>query len=346
MTLDMTVEQNEIRDSLRGVLARPGDAWASLVNLGMTEIPFPESMGGAGYGAKDLSVVTAELGRAMTVAPYLSSIVLAGSTLLECATDDACAEYVPAIAAGSTTAALVTGYPFSVSNIDAHANGRQLTLNGRQDFVVDGAEADLLVVVANGQAGPELAVVDGTAPGVTRTPMEALDFTRALTRVEFADVEASRVGGSDLRSGLERAQALALAAVASEQVGAARACLDMSVDYAKTRQQFGRPIGSFQSIKHRLSDMSIAIELAEAAVLDAADAATDRDTAAFVTAVSTARVLATTASVFAAEESIQIHGGIGFTWEHPLHTYFRRAKTNELLFGTVESHLEVVASGL
>jgi alkylation response protein AidB-like acyl-CoA dehydrogenase len=120
----------------------------------------------------------------------------------------------------------------------------------------------------------------------------------------------------------------------------------MSADYAKTRHQFGRAIGSFQAIKHRLSDMSIAIELAEAAVLDAADAATDRDTAAFVTAVSTARVLATTAAVFAAEESIQIHGGIGFTWEHPLHTYFRRAKTNELLFGTVESHLEAVAGGL
>ncbi|SNT46845.1 acyl-CoA dehydrogenase family protein [Rhodococcoides kyotonense] len=346
MTLETTAEQNEIRDSLRGVLARSGDAWGSLVDLGMTEIPFPESVGGAGYGAKDLSVVIAELGRAMTTAPYLSSVVLAGSTLVQCASERALAQHVPAIASGSKTAALVAGYPFGASGIDARADGEELTLNGRQDVVVDGADADVLVVVARGPDGPELAVIDGRAAGVAREPLEALDFTRPLAAVELRDVRAARAGRDDLAQRLERAQAVAVVAVASEQVGAARACLEMSVEYAKARKQFGRAIGSFQSIKHRLSDMSIAIELAEAAVLDAANAADDRDTAQLCTAASMARVLASRASVFAAEEAIQIHGGIGFTWEHPLHTYFRRAKSNELLFGTVESHLEAVAAAL
>ncbi|MBY4273557.1 acyl-CoA dehydrogenase family protein [Rhodococcus fascians] len=347
MALELTSEQKELRDSLRGLLTKRTDTlWPALVSLGVCEIPFPERWGGAGYGAKEIMVVMTELGRSLAGVPYLSSVAAAGSVLIEGATDSVCAQHVPGMASGSVTAALVAGYPLTTSGISALADGDDLVLSGRQDFVIDGTTADLLVIVASGPDGLELAVVSGDAPGVSRTPLEALDFTRELARVELDGVRARRAGGKNLLFGLARAQTLLLASVAAEQVGAARACLEMSVEYAKTRQQFGRAIGSFQSIKHRLADMLIAIELAEAAVLDAANAAEDRRQDEFVNAVATARVLASRASVFAAEESIQVHGGIGFTWEHPLHRYFRRAKNNELMFGSIESHLEVLATSL
>ncbi|MGB3771950.1 MAG: acyl-CoA dehydrogenase family protein [Rhodococcus sp. (in: high G+C Gram-positive bacteria)] len=349
MALELTVEQRDLQSSLRSSLARTGtgeDVHPALLEMGLTEIPFPERFGGAGYTLKDTVVVMTELGRSLGSAPYLSSIVLAGLTVLHAGSSAACSQHLPAIAEGSATAALVTGFPFAASPITAMAGPDDtLILDGAQETVVDGAEADLLVVVAIGPDGPELAVIDGAADGVGRTPREPLDFTRGLARIEFSAAVAHRITGDDVVTGLATAQAAAITALAAEQVGAARACLDMSVDYAKTRHQFGRAIGSFQSIKHRLTDMLIAIELAEAAVLDAAGA-DERGTGEFVLAAATARVLASRAATFAAEESVQIHGGIGFTWEHPLHRYFRRAKTSELLFGATTVHAETVAAAL
>jgi alkylation response protein AidB-like acyl-CoA dehydrogenase len=188
-------------------------------------------------------------------------------------------------------------------------------------------------------------VISADAPGLTRTRRESLDSTRELAQVAFEDAAGQLVGAEHLAAALAKARAMGATALAAEQVGAARACLEMSVEYAKTRQQFGRAIGSFQSIKHRLTDMLVSIELAEAAVLDAAGA-DSRSDAEFILAAAMARVLASRAATFAAEESIQIHGGIGFTWEHPLHHYFRRAKTSELLFGEPSVQLEVVAAAL
>ncbi|ORM35989.1 acyl-CoA dehydrogenase family protein [Williamsia sp. 1135] len=349
MPLELTVEQRDLESSLRSSLARTSageDVWSALLEMGLTEVPFPETYGGAGFTLKDTAVVMAELGRSLGAAPYFSSVILAGFTLLHAGSEAARAQHLPTIADGSVTAALVTGYPFATSTITASVGvGDTIVLDGAQEAVVAGADADLLVVVAEGPSGTELAVIDGDAGGVVRTARESLDFTRPLARIEFTGAVAQRIGGDDLVAGLAKAQAIAITALAAEQVGAARACLEMSVEYAKTRQQFGRAIGSFQSIKHRLTDMLVAIELAEAAVLDAAEADTRSDNELFV-AAATARVLASRAATFAAEESVQIHGGIGFTWEHPLHRYFRRAKTSELLFGNTTVHAETVAAAL
>ncbi len=347
MTLELTVEQNDLQRSLRSSLARtdPGqDVWAALLDMGLTEIAFPEEFGGAGFALKDTAVVMTELGRSLGAAPYFSSVALAGLTLLHAGSRAGCSAYLPAIADGSTRAALVAAYPFAESSVTADpATDDTVLLNGKQETVVDGADADLLIVVAAGADGPELAVIEANAPGVTRTRRETLDFTRGLDLIEFDGASARRVSGADVVAGLRTAQAAAITALAAEQVGAARACLEMSVDYAKTRKQFGRAIGSFQAIKHRLTDVLVAVELAEAAVLDAAGA-DGRSATEFVVAAATARVLASKAATFAAEESIQVHGGIGFTWEHPLHLFFRRAKTSELLLGERAVHADTVAS--
>ncbi|MFZ2177275.1 MAG: acyl-CoA dehydrogenase, partial [Rhodococcus sp. (in: high G+C Gram-positive bacteria)] len=312
MALELTHEQEQLRDSVRAFLTKNANTeqalWEGLTGLGLTEIPFPERFGGAGCTLKDTSVVMHELGRTTTVAPYFSSVCLAGLTLSECASDAGRAAHLPAVATGKRTATLVAGYPYAETPITATAtdDGR-LILRGTQDFVVNGDSADLLVVVARGENGLELAVIDGDAPGVVRTPLESLDTTRPLTRIGFTDAHAQAVGGANLGATLPRAQASALVALASEQVGAAEACLEMSVEYAKTREQFGRPIGSFQSIKHRLTDMLVALELAHAAVLDAANA-DEQPTDELATAASIAHVLASEAFTYAAEEYIQIHG--------------------------------------
>lgn len=349
MTLELTVEQSDLQRSLRSSLARtkPGqDVWAALLDMGLTEIAFPEEFGGAGFTSKDTAVVMTEIGRSLGAAPYFSSVVLAGLTLLHAGSHAGRSAYLPAIADGSTRAALVAAYPFHESSVTADpATDDTVLLNGTQDTVVDGADADLLLVVAAGPDGLELAVIDANDAGVTRTRRETLDPTRGLDRVEFDGASARRVSGDDVLAGLRTASAAAITALAAEQVGAARACLEMSVEYAKTRKQFGRAIGSFQAIKHRLTDVLVAVELAEAAVLDAAGA-DGRSAAEFAVAAATARVLASKAAMFAAEESIQIHGGIGFTWEHPLHLYFRRAKTSELLLGDTTVHADTVASAL
>ncbi|MFD1811382.1 acyl-CoA dehydrogenase family protein [Rhodococcus gannanensis] len=346
MALDLTPEQRQLRDSVRGYLSRrSGDdeSWHGLIALGATEMPFPEPFGGAGCSVADTAVVAYELGRTLAAVPYFSSICLAGLVLSHSASDAGRTDHLPAIASGDRTAALVTGYPFTDTAITGGRSADRVLLTGTQDFVVDGATADTLVVVVRVGDAPQLAVIDAASPGVTTTPLPSLDSSRPLGRVEFRAATAQLVSGPDPVAGLRRAQACALALLAAEQVGAAERCLEMSVDHARTREQFGRPIGSFQSIKHRLADMLVAIELARAAVLDAVREE-DRDLDDLTEAVSIARVLASRAFTFAAEESIQVHGGIGFTWEHPLHRYFRRAKADELLFGTVEHHLEVVAT--
>lgn len=349
MTLELTTEQQDLQTSLRASLARtaPGqNVWSALLDMGLTEIAFPEEFGGAGFTLKDTAVVMTELGRSLGAAPYFSSVALAGLTLLHAGSDAGRSAYLPAIADGSTRAALVAAYPFHESSVTADPGADDtVLLNGTQDTVVDGADADLLIVVAAGADSLELAVIDASADGVTRTRRETLDPTRGLDRIEFDGASARLVSGDHVLDGLHTAAAAAITALAAEQVGAARACLEMSVDYAKTRTQFGRAIGSFQAIKHRLTDVLVSVELAEAAVLDAAGA-DGRSAGEFIVAASTARVLASRAAMFSAEESIQVHGGIGFTWEHPLHLYFRRAKTSELLLGDTTVHNDAVASAL
>ncbi|MFE0750566.1 acyl-CoA dehydrogenase family protein [Gordonia sp. NPDC058843] len=346
MPIELTVEQRDLQAALTDAWsdhAPAHDLWPSIRELGLTEIPFPEELGGAGYGLKDASVVMVAHGRCLGASPYLSSVIMAGLTLLHAADEEGRRAHLPAIVSGDRRAALVCGSAIGSSSIDAElTEAGTLLLNGRQNVVLDAASADVLVVVAHTASGVELGVVDSGAAGVSREVRESLDLTREFASVEFAGAEAVRVSDSRLEDRLGRVRSLLMIALAAEQVGIARQCLEMTVDYAKTRQQFGRTIGSFQALKHRLVDMLVATELAEATVLAAADA--DRfDDAELAERAASARVLASRAAMFAAEEAIQIHGGIGFTFEHPLHHHFRRAKTDQLLFQDTEVHVDAVA---
>jgi alkylation response protein AidB-like acyl-CoA dehydrogenase len=206
-------------------------------------------------------------------------------------------------------------------------------LTGKKNFVLDGTIADLVLVVARSTAGPSLFAVDREAPGLRAEPMTTLDPTRPMATLTFDQVPAVLVGAEG-QGGRLMSQVLDLAcvALAAEQAGGARRCLQMSAGYARTRFQFGRAIGSFQAVKHKCADMLVRVELAEATAREAARMA-DEAAPEFGVAAATAHICCSQAYLFAATENIQVHGGIGFTWEHPAHLYFRRAKTSELLFG-------------
>jgi alkylation response protein AidB-like acyl-CoA dehydrogenase len=206
-------------------------------------------------------------------------------------------------------------------------------LSGKKSFVIDGAAADLVLVVARSTAGPALFAVDRGAPGLRAEPMTTLDPTRPMAALTFGRTPAVLVG-ADGQGGrlMSRVLDLACVALAAEQAGGARRCLEMSTGYARTRFQFGRPIGSFQAVKHKCADMLVRVELAEATAREAARLTAEAAPESAV-AAATAHVICSQAYMFAATENIQVHGGIGFTWEHPAHLYFRRAKSSELLFG-------------
>jgi alkylation response protein AidB-like acyl-CoA dehydrogenase len=206
-------------------------------------------------------------------------------------------------------------------------------LTGKKSFVIDGAIADLVLVVARSTAGPSLFAVDRGAPGLCAAPMTTLDPTRPMAALTFDQAPAVLIGAEGQGGRLmSRVLDLACVALGAEQAGGARQCLQMSAGYARTRFQFGRPIGSFQAVKHKCADMLVRVELAEAAAREAARLA-DEAAPEFGVAAATAHICCSQAYLFAATENIQVHGGIGFTWEHPAHLYFRRAKSSELLFG-------------
>jgi alkylation response protein AidB-like acyl-CoA dehydrogenase len=214
------------------------------------------------------------------------------------------------------------------------------TLRGTKILVIDGENADLLLVAARGPQGPTLFAVDAAAApaGLSRTRHDALDPTRRLARVDLAGVPARRLVAPEghLRTVLD----LAIIAVASEQVGGAQACLDLSVEYAKVRVQFGRPIGTFQAIKHKCADMLLKLEAARSALYHAATLAAEPavDPAELAAAAAVCGAWCGETAVHVAKETIQIHGGIGYTWEHDAHLYLKRAKSSELLFGTPTAH--------
>jgi alkylation response protein AidB-like acyl-CoA dehydrogenase len=210
-------------------------------------------------------------------------------------------------------------------------------------FVLDGHVANLLVVAARTPAGLGLFAVEGDAPGLTRTPLATMDQTRKQARLELAGTPGRLIGADGGASaGLSRTLDLAAVALAAEQVGGAQRCLDMSVEYAKERVQFGRPIGSFQAIKHKCADMLLEVESAKSAAYYAGWAAAESSDELPVVA-SLAKAYCSDAYFHAAAENIQIHGGIGFTWEHDAHLYFKRAKSSELLLGDPTYHRELLA---
>jgi alkylation response protein AidB-like acyl-CoA dehydrogenase len=315
--------------------------WAQLTGqLGLNRLALPAEYGGDGFSFAELAVVLEEMGRALLPSPFLSTVVLAGGALVAAGDPAAQAAYLPGIAAGTITATLAVAEADGSWNtgplaVVASRGADGWTVRGQKWFVLDGAGADLVLVAAQAPQGPALFAVSGQAPGLTATTLRTLDLSRRLARLDFADAAAEPVGAPGTAATvLDRVLDLAMTAIAAEQAGAARACLEASAAYARERVQFGRLIGSFQAVKHKCADMLVRVQLAEAAAREAADAvagvagAPDPRLAAAV-----AHVVCSEAFMFVAAENIQVHGGIGFTWEHPAHLYFRRAKSSQLLFG-------------
>ena len=275
--------------------------------------------------------------RALVPSPFLASAVLATNALMALDDTDARRELLPSIAAGHTIATLAVaeegrGWDASKIATTAVLDGDGWRLQGTKTPVVDGFAADLVVVVAH--AGGELGffTVDGAAPGLSRTRLAGLDLTRQLASLEFSGAPARRLTCEDATGALNQVLDVASVALAAEQLGGLQRCLEMSVDYAKARAQFGRPIGSFQAVKHLCADMHVAMELARSVVRYAAWAA-DVAPDELPVAAGLARAYCSDAFFKVAADTIQVHGGIGFTWEHDAHLYYRRAKSSELLLG-------------
>ncbi len=319
--------------------------------LGLQGLAIPEEFGGSGYGFIELVVVLEEMGRSLLCAPYFSSVVLAANLLLNSGDDAAKKELLPGIASGETIATVAYVEESGIwdeSGITATATkaGDGWTISGTKSFVLDGHTANLLLVAARTGAGVSIFAVDGTASGVTRTLLQTLDTTRKQAKVVLADAPARLVGAEGKGwDALGKTLDQAVVALAAEQVGGAQFCMDMAVQYAKDRVQFGRPIGSFQAIKHKCADMLLEVESAKSAAYYAGWAAAE-DNDELPTVACLAKSYCSEAYFHTAAENIQIHGGIGFTWEHPAHLYYKRAKTSELIFGDPTYHRELLCRRL
>lgn len=318
------------------------DAWRQMgAELGLIALHVPEEQGGLGFGAVELGIVMEELGRSLLPVPYLSS-VLATSALAEIEDPAVREPLMASVTDGSKLATLVldsaSGYPVS-----GELRVQDDRLTGTARAVLDGHRADLLLVVVRAANAvraahaPTLFVVDAASSGVTKRPLQVMDRTRRFAELRFEQVAAARLDTLD-DGQVERIYDTALVALANEMAGGAQALLDATVAYTRTRVQFGRAIGSFQAIKHRLADLLVDVELAKVAGYQAAaalaageDASANASLAKFVTA---------DAYMGAAREAIQLHGGIGFTWEHDTHLWYRRAKSSEVFLGTPAWHRE------
>jgi alkylation response protein AidB-like acyl-CoA dehydrogenase len=314
--------------------------WAQMSDqLGLQGLTVPEEYGGAGFGPVELGIVLEEMGRVLLVAPYFATVVLAGQTLTASGDDEAKRRWLPGIANGSLTATLALAEESGSWDLEdvaatAEPQGAGWVVNGAKLFVVDGHTADLLLVVARVANDIGVFAVEGNAPGVTRAKLESLDRTRELASVVLAEAPAIRVGPArDATAWLSAVNDVALAALAAEAIGGAARCLELAVEYAKLREQFGRPIGSFQAIKHKCANLLVEIESGRSAAYHASAAVADPGPDASI-AAALAKAFCSQAFTRAAKECIQIHGGVGFTWEHDAHLYLRRAKSSELLFGT------------
>lgn len=318
--------------------------------LGLAGLDIPEMYGGSGASFREVAVVMEALGSSLACLPFFSTAILAAGALLAADDEGARKEHLPGIAAGGTIATLAVAELNGSSAPDIHTSGERkgsgFILRGTKYFVVDGGAADLVLVVGQAPEGLSLFAVEGDAPGLTRTPMQTLDPTRKLARLELAGVPAQLIGPEGSAPVvLERVRDRAALAIACEQLGIASRALAMAVEYAKSRVQFGRPIGSFQAVKHRCVDMAQRIEAARsAAQWGAATFVEGSESSGIAAALAT--VCCADASVFATAENVQVHGGIGFTWEHPAHLYFRRARSSALLHGSADDARELLLQRL
>jgi alkylation response protein AidB-like acyl-CoA dehydrogenase len=327
----------EMRRLMETDTAYDAPLWSKLTDQGYTGIIYPEAYGGVGLGKVELMLLMEEAGRALLPGPFFSTVVLAGSVLDAVGTPAHKKKYLEPICKGevrSTVAILEAGASWNPRDVQLNASNGRLT--GEKYFVPDAAVADFLIVVArNG-----VFAVDAKARGLKISPMSGMDLTRKLYVVEFSNTPAEELGSS---INLPRAFDIATAALAAEMVGGMQRTLDLTVEYAKTRKQFGKPIGIFQAVQHQCADMYLETESSRSAVYYAGWAL-EENTPDATAAVSIAKMYSSDAARTVGNRGIQIHGGMGFTWENDLHLYYRRAKASETAFGDATYHRERLAT--
>lgn len=341
--------ETAVRELMASEQGYDPDVWKQMgEQMGLQGLIFPESVGGSGFSYIELVVVMEEMGSSLLCAPYFSSVVLAGNTLLHSAEGEERNELLSRIATGEAIACLAYveengRWDEAGIQLEAKKSGSDYELTGTKMYVLDGGVADVILVLAKTESGTSVLWCPGDAKGLTKTNLPTLDQTRKQARLEFKKTPMKLVGkeggASEIFSLL---MDLAGVALAAEQVGGAQKCLDMSVEYAKERIQFGRPIGSFQAIKHKCADMLLEVESAKSAAYYASWCASELNEE-LPSVACLAKSYCSEAYFHAAAENIQIHGGIGFTWEHPAHLYFKRAKSSELLLGDPIYHRELLA---
>ncbi len=341
----------EVRRLMQTEAGWDADGWKALNSeLGLCAVRIPESMGGHGFGFSEHCIVLEEMGRALLCAPYFASTVLGAGAILNGASTVQQEALLPGIASGDTVATLAScedggSWDASATTLTASKSGGGWRLNGHKSYVLDGHTADLIVVLARapgstGDAGLSLFTVRGDASGLSRRALATMDQTRKLARLTFADVPAELLGHEGAAAEpFARTMVEAAVCLSNEMVGGTARLREDALAYALMRMQFGRVIASFQSMKHKQADMLLEVELAKSAAYFAA-AALDEGDADIAMTASLAKAGASETYLQTAIHAIQIHGGIGFTWDHDTHLWFKRAKSSEVLFGDAHEHRE------
>lgn len=351
----LTDEQEELRGAVRAMLTRHrgAAAWQPLTEqIGAAGLAVPERYGGAGCGAREVHVVMAELGRELSPVPYLGSAVLTVRALLASGDESACARLLPGLAEGRTIGTLAWAEAGSWEPAAVRTEATRGSpagtwrLTGTKTHVLDGTDAEVLLVAARTPAGLALFQVEPGTAGLHRTAEVPMDTTRPLARLVLDGAEGRLLGtDGDGERVLGHVLDAACTALAAEQTGAAERCLEITLAHARDRVQFGRPIGSFQAVKHRLADAYVLVESARSAALGAAFAA-DEDAPGYTRCAAGAKSVCSEALSAVAAEMIQLHGGIGITWEHDAHRYFKRAHGSSLLFGSPTHHRTRISTAL
>jgi len=346
-----------VRQMMADTTAHDSAFWQKLVGQGWPGLLISEQYGGTNGTFLDMTVIIEEMGKAILPGPFFAAALLGAPLFIEGASDDLKKEFLPKMAEGkfiATAAIAEAAGRFDSGGIEIKATkkGASYAISGEKFFVPDAHVADAIVVAArtgqgSGESGISLLCVPATEKGITVTQLKTVDMTRRMCHVKFDNVQADTVIGkeNDGWRVLHRVLDIAIAGLSTEMVGTAQKALDIAVDYAKTRVQFGKPIGSFQAVKHKCVDMMVAVENARSLTYYASWTVDERVPEA-ASAVPMAKAYASDMAKNVTSEAIQVHGGIGFTWEHDMHLYHRRALAGEANLGNAPVHREVVAKSL
>jgi alkylation response protein AidB-like acyl-CoA dehydrogenase len=325
--------------------------WAKMTEQGWTGMIIPEQYGGFGMGMVEMAATLEEMGRALLPGPFFNTVLMAGALIESAGNEIQKQKYLGAIARGEAKATVAfleesaSASPDGVK-MQARAAGGGYTLDGTKLFVPSAAVADVMVVVARLDGELALFVVSGKAAGLKISPMSSMDLTRKAYEVGFKDVKVASddllASGQPALKALDRARQIATVGLVAEMTGGMQRLLEITVEYAKTRKQFGRPIGQFQAVQHQCADMLVYTESSRSAAYYAAYAIQERIPEARL-AVSVAKAYASEAYRETGNRAIQVHGGMGFTWENDAHLFYRRAKVSEQMFGDAAFHREQIA---